>query len=506
MIVRELITKLGFQVDTQKIRNFDEKIGELKKSSRGLVQNMAGVARGVRNTGLAMTAVASIPIALLGKSMIQSATDAEETESKFKTVFQGIENDATSASENLVNNFGLSRKASQQLLGDTGDLLSGFNFSREMALDFSKQVNELAVDLASFTNFSGGAEGASQALTKALLGERESIKSLGIAILEKDVKDRVALNRAKGIRFETERQEKAFATLQLAQEQSKNAIGDFARTQNSTANRMRTFKARLNDLSVSFGKLLLPAVNKILGVFLKLTKFLDGLSKPMKILILVIGGITFAIGPLLLILGTLGLAITGLIPLMSAFGTATNVAFAPVWAIIGIVVGVIAVLGLLALAIEDVWIWMNGGDSVIGKIFGKFEGWGNLLKKMIGWLKDFIFYLDDLSKIIKNFSINSFLKIMDKIQGFGKSIKDYLSVQTPNFAVPGGVLGANFGAVNKGNTVSNQVSVKSDIKLELPAGTTAEQKAIIEGSARDMVQKEISKAVTSAINSNPRSE
>ena len=95
---------------------------------------------------------------------------------------------AEDTAKTFRQSFGLSRKAAKQLLGDTGDLLVGFGFTEDAALDLSKKVNELAVDLASFTNFSGGAEGASLALTKALLGERESIKSLGIAITEADLK------------------------------------------------------------------------------------------------------------------------------------------------------------------------------------------------------------------------------------------------------------------------------------------------------------------------------
>ena len=95
--------------------------------------------------------------------------------------------DALQTAETFKKSFGLSSQAAMGLLADTGDLLVGFGFTEKEALNLSKQVNELAVDLASFTNFSGGADGASQALTKALLGEREAIKSLGIAITEADL-------------------------------------------------------------------------------------------------------------------------------------------------------------------------------------------------------------------------------------------------------------------------------------------------------------------------------
>jgi hypothetical protein len=130
----------------------------------------------------------TLPIGLAAGAAVKLASDFEETNSKFNTVFSSIQEQAQQTADEFDRSFGLSSLAARQLLSDTGDLLVGFGFTETSALNLSKQVNELAVDLASFTNFSGGAEGASLALTKALLGERESIKQLGIAITEADLK------------------------------------------------------------------------------------------------------------------------------------------------------------------------------------------------------------------------------------------------------------------------------------------------------------------------------
>ena len=199
----------------------------------------------------------------LGFESVQAASDAEETLNKFNVVFAEVGDEATKVADNLAKNFGLAGSKAQELLGNTGDLLSGFGFTGEAALDLSTQVQELAVDLASFTNFSGGAEGASAALTKALLGERESVKSLGISIQEKDVLEQVAINTANGLTFETERQAKAQATLQIALRQSGNAIGDFARSSSSLANLQRILTARFTTFQETIGKELLPAFKAI---------------------------------------------------------------------------------------------------------------------------------------------------------------------------------------------------------------------------------------------------
>ena len=262
MIVRDLLTRWKIVVDDKTLNKLDRQIRQTKRNFEAA--GKASIKFG-KNLSLFVTA----PLVGLGAILVKTASDAEEGASKFGTVFKSIAGEADKTAESLKNSFGLSRAESKELLGDTGDLLTGFGFTQESALELSNSVQELAVDLASFTNFSGGAQGASKALTKALLGERESIKSLGISILEEDVKRKVALNTANGMTFATTRQAKAFATLTLAQEQSQNAIGDFARTNKQFANRLRIMRSRANDLAVSFGQILLPAALKLVNAVLR---------------------------------------------------------------------------------------------------------------------------------------------------------------------------------------------------------------------------------------------
>lgn len=368
MILRELITKFGFDVDEQKVKNIDASIEGVKK-------RMDGLAKKSTELGKNLTTFVTLPILAVGGAMVKAASDAEETESKFGTVFAGISGKADETAKNLATNFGLSSVKAKQLLGDTGDLLTGFGFAQDKALDLSKGVQELAVDLASFTNFSGGAQGASEALTKALLGERESIKSLGISILEEDVKRRVALLTAKGMTFETERQAKAFATLQLAQEQSKNAIGDFARTNQGFANRMRILTNRIQDVAVSFGKILLPPALKILNVVVKMVEFFGELSDSTKTLILIVGGLVAIIGPLLLLFGfvltAVGTMITGFTGLAAAIGV-TNGALlllAAKFILIGALIA--AAFAVVFLVIDDLIAFFKGEDSLTGVIISE---------------------------------------------------------------------------------------------------------------------------------------
>ncbi len=304
-----------------------------KASLKGVEDRFQGIAfagEKIKKAGLALSIGLTLPILFIAKSLKDAARDAQETRSKFDTVFKGMAKESNSAASNLVANFGLSGTSARQLLSDTGDLLTGFGFTTDSALSLSTQVNELAVDLASFTNFSGGAKGASDALTKALLGERESLKSLGIAILEKDVKAKVSQLIAKGQRFETMRQAKAVATLAIAVEQSKNAIGDFARTSGELANQERITSARIQDLKESFGNALLPVALVLTKAIRSIVETLQELSPGAKKVIIVIAGIAAVIGPLLLLIGGLALAIPAITAGFALFAGVSLAALAPV--------------------------------------------------------------------------------------------------------------------------------------------------------------------------------
>jgi hypothetical protein len=196
------------------------------------------------------------------KKSINVARDLQEENNKINVVFSKVAKSADNMQKELQKSYGLSELASKKLLGSTGDLLTGFGFAQDSALQLSGEVQKLAVDLASFTNFSGGAEGASIALTKALLGERESIKSLGISILDVDVKTRLAAKGQDKLTGAALRQAKAQATMELALEQSKNAIGDFQRSSDSLANTQRQLGATTENLFSKIGTAFLPLVTE----------------------------------------------------------------------------------------------------------------------------------------------------------------------------------------------------------------------------------------------------
>lgn len=361
---------------------FGVNLDSFRSSLQQVEKTLDRTGKKMQSIGQSMSLYISLPIAAIGAASIKAASDAEETFNKFDTVFRNIQGSAEKAFQTLRTEYGLSSTAAKQMLGDTGNLLTGFGFSQQGALELSMEVQKLAVDLASFTNYSGGAKGASEALTKALLGEREQLKSLGIAILEEDVKRQMALNSAKGMTFETERQAKAHATLQLAIQQSGNAIGDYARTSDSFANQSRLLRERLNDISVELGTVFLPLANRLVSAVTGVVEWFSKLDTGIKATIAIVVALVAAIGPLM---AGLGFLMTSIIPMLKAGWLALTAVMTPL--VLKIAAITAAVVGLI----------------VVGK--GVIDSWDTVKKFFVQmWDKVRLTFIQGVANTLKAFN------------------------------------------------------------------------------------------------------
>ncbi len=436
--IRKNLTK------TQKVAQKVARKAALAFKKFGTQLNKVGLA--ATRLGKSLFLRVTVPIALLGAAFIKAASDAEETRSKFATVFQDVAKESEDTADRLAKDFGLSGVKTRELLGDTGDLLTGFGFTGKSALTLSRRVNELAVDLASFTNFSGGAEGASKALTKALLGERESVKSLGIAILEKDVKAKIkALAVTGALRGMTLRQAKAFATLEIAIEQSKNAIGDYARTSDAFANKIRLMNARLFDLKVLMGEILLPIATKLVNKIIELTEKFNKLSPKTKKIILIVAGLAAVMAPLLIIIGATIAAIKILTAtfLLNPFGLAL--------VSIGLLVAGFFLIKKrlkdLGLTFRDLPLLVINAFSRIGKKIEESGTFGKIfieLMRSVGEIINFVFKSIGVGfKILKTI----FLVILETIKAVTEGIKILIEpiLKLNNLAVKGIGKAVDFG-------------------------------------------------------------
>jgi len=410
MIVRELTTVLGFDVEEEKIKRLDSLVSLSMKGVRLYTSSLERVGDAIKGIGFGITGFVTVPFLLMSHAMTKAASDAEETRNKFDVIFRDIRDEAHATATSFAEDFGLAQDTSLDLLAGTADLAAGFGFSQERALELANQTQRLAGDLASFQNIQGGVREAGERLTRGILGETENLKLLGIAVNQGDKEFRALVKSIAAAEGLTERQAKVIAILQMAYEQSGNAIGDFQRTMGSLSNQVKILRENFRKLLVSFGKILIPVALLLTKIMNKMLEVLEALPQPLKAIKLAFTALVAIVGPILIVLGIIiakfGMFILQFILIKKLFlllfgagpltmilkwsaaltkaGLGLSLVKAGVIAIVKfvgillfkivlIIAAILAVAAAIALVIQDFKIWMEGGESAIGIILGGFE-------------------------------------------------------------------------------------------------------------------------------------
>ncbi len=199
-----------------------------------------------------------------------AARDAEEIRSKFDQVFSSMTAGANKVADTFADDFDVAGSTARELLGSTGDLLVGFGFTESAALDLADNIARLGSDLASFQNYAGGAAGATKALTSALTGETEGLKSLGIVVRQDSNEFKDLIKKKMKDMHITETQAKALVIYETALKQSGKAVGDYGRTFDSLSNQERRATESIKTFNEEVGKTSADVYSTILGVIMNI--------------------------------------------------------------------------------------------------------------------------------------------------------------------------------------------------------------------------------------------
>ena len=91
----------------------------LSNSLKSATDKMQAFGDRMTQIGSTLSTRLTLPIVGFGALAVKSASDAEETFSKFATVFRDVGDNADEAFKSLRDNYGLSSKASKQFLLNT---------------------------------------------------------------------------------------------------------------------------------------------------------------------------------------------------------------------------------------------------------------------------------------------------------------------------------------------------------------------------------------------------
>lgn len=221
--------------------------------------------------GLALgLAFAIRKMAQWGAAAIRAGIGAEETFSKFNTVF----GESARTLDGFIKDWGalagVTKSQGQEMVAQYGAIAQGFGLTQEASAQFSARLVELAGDLTSFNDVP--IEETFQALRSGLT-ETEPLKRFGIVISLAEVKQRALVETQKDNIAELTRQEILQARVNLIIERAGKANGDLARTQNSTANMLRQLNGAWKQFQESLGIAIVKS-NDATGIIGQLTNAL----------------------------------------------------------------------------------------------------------------------------------------------------------------------------------------------------------------------------------------
>lgn len=561
--VRELITKLSFDLDRSTIREYDSALGQVANRAKAIGSNLRRVGREISNIGRDLTFKLSLPIGIAAGVSIKAASDVEQLTVSFETMLGSVE----AAKKMLKDLFDFAEKtpftlpevnaSAKQLLAvgvssdnvipilkSLGDVAAGLNVPMSrLILNFGQIKTQGKLTGRELRDFAIAGVPLLEILATTLGKSKEQIQALVSdgAISFEMVKKAFVEMSSEGGRFAN-----------LMTKQSKTLGGLFS----NLLDVLFRVRAEVGKIIVQEFRLkeVLAFVIRQIEKFVKVIKEMNPLLRK---LILAFGAFLFALGPVLFIIGKLITSIGALLLITGFLKIALGAMGITLGALLLPFVKILAVIGAIAGAIflvqDEIKAWRSGGRSVIGLILGDWETFRDKTKKSFNNIKeDFrqfwdivksIFTIaideikkkiDELTQKLENSSIGNFVKkakqigggIKDNVkEGFLPSAKQGLKgaflaspfgapfLAAKAFAMVGelneGLIPKNFGQgiTDKAAAIrQNNITMKNEINLQVPMGSLPEQANFLKSEMKQIADEQIGNQVRHVMTSNSEDE
>lgn len=404
MTVRDIAVAFGFEVDKSSEKHAESSIKGIKNLATKLLGSIA-VVFSVKG------------IADFAKDCVGVASDVEEMQNKFDVVFQGMTDEVENWAQTFADSIGRNKNDIKGYLADNQNMFVGMGMTREAAAGLSEDLVSLSLDLASFNNLQE--DQAVNAMSKAIMGESESAKTLG-AVLNDNTRamamQEMGLSGTYQALDEATKMQVNYTAILM---QSSDAVGDCARSLDSYKGRQIQLNSSIAELKEFIGGQLLPvfaiflgyinsgvkaltafakkvlgatqeenrllnAFNRVHAVVKRLQPAIDRMMQTLsngakkgidfvKGIVDKLGGIENALKLLALVAGAFVIAMNwtkimkgakALLSMIKVIGRLLSPSSLHIFALI-------AAITILALIVEDFINFMMGNDSVIGLCFEK---------------------------------------------------------------------------------------------------------------------------------------
>lgn len=238
-----------FKKLTQATKGAETSLSKLSKTTTSISRTMTSALAAV-GVGFSLNAVINGV-----KGAVTAASDLEQQFGGVESVFKELAPEIQTFARNLAP-IGLSASDAARSMTLLGSQLKGYGLPVREAADKTKELTQLAADLAA--TFGGTTADAVSSISALFRGEFDPIEKYGVAIKKSDVNARLAAEGLKGLEGEALKQAEAQAALALLFEKTADAQGQAARESNTYASQSAYLNAEFENMKAAVGEALLP--------------------------------------------------------------------------------------------------------------------------------------------------------------------------------------------------------------------------------------------------------
>jgi len=253
---------------TKNTKQFQRQIKQAENQAVKMRKSISGAFSGV---ALKVGGVlAGLGIATFAKDSLMLASDLKEIQNVVDTTFTNMSSKINTFAKSAGKQFGMSELQAKQFSGTLGAMMKSSGITGDKLTEMSTGLAGLAGDFASFYNLDPTE--SFEKIKSAMVGQTEPMLALGINM---NVASMEAYALSKGIRKSWKNMseaEKQTLRYNYLLEKSKDAQGDYAKTNTGFANSFRTLKIKIQDVGAKIMSYAIPSFEKLFG---KVNQLLD---------------------------------------------------------------------------------------------------------------------------------------------------------------------------------------------------------------------------------------
>jgi hypothetical protein len=256
---------------TNNTKQFQRQIKQAENQAKRMRKSISGAFGGVA-LKIGGT-IAALGIAKFAKDSLMLASNLNEVQNVVDTTFGTMTSKINDFAKGAGKQFGMSELQAKQFSGTLGAMMKSSGISGNKLADMSTGLAGLAGDFASFYNLDPAE--AFEKIKSAMVGQTEPMLGLGINM---NVASMEAYALQKGIKKswkEMSEAEKQTLRYNYLLEKSKDAQGDYTKTNTGFANSLRTLTIKIKDMGAKVMAYAIPPLEKL---FAKWLAFMDGVN------------------------------------------------------------------------------------------------------------------------------------------------------------------------------------------------------------------------------------